>query len=61
MEVQNLGAAGLPNSGPFLYTGADVSWELLGTQPERVGYGTMDVLFWGHHPGGKTHVNVTWV
>lgn len=61
MEVQYLGAAGLPDSGPFLHTGADVSWELLGVQPEWVGCGTVDVLFWGHSLGGKTHVNITWV
>lgn len=39
------GAAGLSDSGPFLHTGVDVSWELLGVEPEWLGCGTVDALF----------------
>lgn len=36
MKVQALGAAGLHDSGHFFHTGAHVSWEQFGAQPEQL-------------------------
>lgn len=60
MKVQDLETTGLPDTGHFLHTGADVSWELFSAQPEQLCAVAlyMQSLFWGHGPGGKTHVHI---